>query len=132
MNKGFTLIEVVVSMAIMLPMMVLILNLVPTITRMHHIAHGITVSSQLGAQRMEDIVRQSRRTIVDFNQDFTEPVTPFDAPFTQFKSIINDSNISNIKTIQIIVWKDLNNNSFIDANEPQFESKRNICFYKGL
>ncbi|MEK9657367.1 MAG: prepilin-type N-terminal cleavage/methylation domain-containing protein [bacterium] len=132
MNKGFTLIEVVVSMAIMLPMLILIFNLVPGITRLHHRAHGMTISSQLGCQLMEDIVRQSRRTIVDFNQDFSEFATPFETPFTQFKRIVTDSKTSDIKTIRISVWKDLNNNSVIDSDEPQFETKRTICFYKGI
>ena len=132
MNKGFTLIEVVVSMAIMLPMLILIFNLVPSITRLHHRAHGMTISSQLGAQLMEDIVRQCRRSIVDFNQDFSESTTAFETPFTQFKRIVTDnSNTSEIKTIRISVWKDLNNNGVIDSAEPQFETKRTICFYKG-
>lgn len=132
MNKGFSLIEVVISMAIMMPMLILVLNLVPSMSRVHHTAHGITISSQLGAQLMEDIVRQSRRTITSFNQNFSQSATNFTAPFSQFKRSITDSNTSGIKTITITIWKDLNNNSITDSNEPSFISKRNITFYKGI
>ena len=132
MNKGFSLIELVVSMAIMLPMLILILNLVPSMNRVYHTAHAITVSSQLGAQVMDAIVWQSRKTAADFNQNFTQLAMPFEAPFSQFKHTIADTNTPEIKTIAITVWKDLDNNGSLDSDEPSFTHKRSIVFYKGL
>jgi prepilin-type N-terminal cleavage/methylation domain-containing protein len=131
MNKGFSLIELVVSMAIMLPMLILVLNLVPRMNRVYHTAHAITVSSQLGGQLMDAIVLKSRKTAADFNQNFTQFAIPFEAPFSQFKHTVSDTNTPGIKTIAITVWKDLDNNGRLDSDEPTFTTKRSIVFYKG-
>ena len=126
-SSGFTLIEVVAATAICIPMLILIMKIVPTLSASAKKAIGISVASQLGNLQMESIRRQIRNN--GFSNSYAESATAFSAPYAIYKRVVTDSVSSGIKTIQVTVWLDQNSNNTQDSSETAFVTATQFADY---
>ncbi|NQY73781.1 MAG: prepilin-type N-terminal cleavage/methylation domain-containing protein [Candidatus Margulisbacteria bacterium] len=121
-QNGFTLIEILVSMFLVLPMLMILVDLVPVQIRMDRKADNMTKNVTLAVMKMEEIRSQVNSTDkrLGYQKNYSQTAAKFSKPNITYKYTVKDSHHPQLKNVSVTVWNDQNNNSFIDSNEESY------------
>ena len=121
-KKGFTLIEVLLASAIAVPMLILIMQIVPTMLKTGKQIERSTQNTFLAISKLEEIKKQIASTDSEYgyDHDYNQTATPFAAPNQSYKFIIEDDLGAQQKVLRASVWNDEDNDNIIDNREFSF------------
>ncbi len=113
-NKGFTLIEVLAAIVLIMLALIPIMVIVPRIIENSLNAQRLTTVIFLAESKMEEVKRDA---INNFSASRDEAVTGFSSPYTDYKYTITDNEGTEIKAIQVQAWHDEDADNALDAIE---------------
>jgi prepilin-type N-terminal cleavage/methylation domain-containing protein len=128
-ESGFTLVEIMCSMVIVLPMVILIMNLVPTMASLLQKTQGVTIGSYLSSSYTENLSRLIKEDSGSMSTNYSQSAVALSSPYDGYARSVSDSFDINIKTIQVSVWRDLNSDLVYDLEEPGFTTITNVLYY---
>ena len=113
-QAGFTLTEVVVASALLIIAIVPILKALTGAHVTSTIIERKTRSLTLAQAKLDEI---RARSIYNYSSNFVETSTSLDGPY--LCSVLDTTVSSNLRTIEISVGYDLNNNNELEADEAE-------------
>jgi type II secretory pathway pseudopilin PulG len=113
-QAGFTLTEVVVASALLIIAIVPILKALTGAHVTSTIIERKTRSLTLAQAKLDEI---RARSIYNYSSNFVETSTSLDGPY--LCSVVDTTVSSNLRTIEISVGYDLNNNNELEADEVE-------------
>lgn len=113
-QAGFTLTEVVVASALLIIAIVPILKALTGAQVTSTIIERKTRSLTLAQAKLDEI---RARSIYNYSSNFVETSTSLDGPY--LCSVVDTTVSSNLRTIEISVGYDLNNNNELEADEVE-------------
>lgn len=128
-KKGFTIIELVVAVALLSVVLLPLVQMLPTMLKTNKNTEIMTKGTFLAEQKMEEIKSLIRSTTFGygFTKNYTQSATSFPSPNATYKVIVADNQDPNLKIIQVKVWYDKNNNNMIDSDEIPIILDTQIC-----
>lgn len=128
-HGGFTLVEMVASIGVAIPMLILIMKLVPQMAYSTQVTTQLMIASHLSASHLDEIYRTIRSGPSGFSTDYTSVAAACDSPFSDYVKTVSDSADPSVKTISVHVWKDTNGNLTQDNSETGFTTMTHIAGY---
>lgn len=118
-SHGFTLLEVVVSVALVSVVLIPLMQMVPNMLKIGTKVEAVTRSTFLATQKMEEIksLIQSSNASYGYTKNYTQSATAFPSPYFLYKFTISDNADAHIKTLTVTVWNDADGNGAIGATE---------------
>ena len=113
-QAGFTLTEVVVASALLIIAIVPILKALTSTHVTTTIIERKTRSLTLAQAKLDEI---RARSIYNYSSNFVETSTSLDGPY--LCSVVDTTVSSNLRTIEISVGYDINNNNELEADEVE-------------
>ncbi len=131
-ERGFTMLEILVSVAIMAIAVVPLLGLLTSAPVLHQQREQQMRAAFLAQLRLEEV---KQKITVGFDNDYdrsTDPlVDDFPAPDATFRYTITDdpdtSDVDNLKVITVEVWYDMNGDGIPDDIEQKVELKTKVA-----
>ncbi|OGB88090.1 hypothetical protein A3H38_03390 [candidate division WOR-1 bacterium RIFCSPLOWO2_02_FULL_46_20] len=113
-KRGFTLLEVMVAIALIGLVLTAIMQIVPGMLKVSAKVERITKATFLAEKKMEDI-----RSLIcsDYSVNRTQAATAFPGPDALYRFTVADNAVVLIKNINVTVWNDLDGDSAVDADE---------------
>lgn len=119
-EDGFTILEILVSIAILSITIIPLVGLFSTAVVIHAQREQQTRTAFLAQLRLEEV---KQKATYDFSTDYSIPETSggdpggFSAPDDKYKYTIIDDNDTDLREITIQVWYDENDDNTVDPDE---------------
>ena len=124
MESGYTLLEIVLTIAILSIALIPLMEMLPRAMVLDAQLEQRARAAFLAQRKLEAV---KGKAVYDFDQDYTESATAFQAPDSAFKYTVSDLEADGIKQIAVNVWYDTNDSGSADEDEEQIELNTKIA-----
>ncbi len=113
-RKGFTLIEVMVSVFLVGLVLVAVMQIVPGMLKVGTKVEVVTKATFLAEKKLEEVLGLIES---DYSVNRTQAATAFPSPDTLYKFTVSDDAGADIKVLNVTVWNDDDGDGVIDSDE---------------
>ena len=126
-RKGFTLIEIMIALVILVISIIPATMMLPRILRDNTSIALANRAVFLGQMKMEEVKTKALTFYIKSSPGYNESATAFASPYNMFKFTVSDVYDNDIRTLIVTVWYDKIINNARDGSEEWVQYKTKIA-----